>query len=47
MEPNCPEYDELPEAIKACVTLKDYLNMGDKGRRELMQDMTCPESEDE
>ena len=47
MEPNCPEYDELPEAIKACVTLKDYLNMGDKGRRELMQDMTCPEPEDE
>ena len=47
MELRCPEYDELPEVIKANVTLKEYLNMGDKGRRELLEDMTTPEPEGE
>ena len=47
MELRCPEYDELPEVIKSNITLKDYLNMGDKGRRELLEDMTTPEPEDE
>lgn len=47
MEPTCPEYDELPECIKSQITLKEFLNMGDKGRKELMQDMTLPEPEDE
>lgn len=43
MDPRCPEYDELPECIKAQVSLKEYLYMGDKGRRELISDMTEPE----
>ena len=47
MEPHCPEYDELAEVIKANVTLREYLNMGDKGRRELLEDMTTPEPEEE
>lgn len=46
MEPRCPEYDELPEAIKANVTLKEYLNMGDKGRKNLIEDLTTPEPDD-
>ena len=46
MELRCPEYDELPEVIKANVTLKEYLNMGDKGRRELLEDLTTPEPDD-
>ncbi len=44
---NHPEYDALPEAIKATISQKDFACMGDAQRRSLMEDMTMPEPETE
>ena len=38
-----PDYSSLPLCIKASVTAKDYLWMGDYSRNRLLKDMTEPE----
>lgn len=38
-------YDELPEAIRAVYSEKEYLWLGDQGRRSLVQRETEPECE--
>lgn len=38
-----PDYQSLPQCIKASVTAKDYLWMGDYARQRLIKDMTEPE----
>ena len=41
------EYQQLPEVIKTYLTEKEYQYLGDQQRRTLIEDMTCPEPEDE
>jgi hypothetical protein len=38
-----PDYQNLPLCIKASVTAKEYLWMGDYSRSRLIKDMTEPE----
>lgn len=38
-----PDYQSLPVCVKASVTAKEYLWMGDYSRRHLLKDMTEPE----
>lgn len=41
------EYDDLPIAVRANVTHKEFMWMGEQGRARLMQDFTEPDySED-
>lgn len=37
------EYESLPDAVKSCVTQKEFRWMGAEGRRRLMQDFTEPD----
>jgi hypothetical protein len=38
-----PEYQQLPEGIKASITPKEYAWLNDEARRNLQSDMTTPE----
>ena len=38
-----PDYPSLPQCIKATITAKEYLWMGDYARQRLVKDMTEPE----
>ncbi len=42
-----PDYDKLPEAIKVTISERDYACMPDEERRNLQQDMTMPEYEED
>lgn len=38
-----PEYQSLPEGIKAAFTPKEYAWLDDESRRNLQRDLTSPE----
>ncbi len=42
-----PDYEALPEAIKATITEKEYTWMPDEERRNLQEDMTMPEYQED
>jgi len=44
---NHPDYDNLPEAIKADITRKEYAWMPDELRNNLERDMTTPDYEED
>ena len=41
-----PDYQKLPEAVKAVYTPKEYAWLDDESRRNLIEDMTLPEVEE-
>lgn len=42
-----PEYDALPESIKAVYTAKEFAWLGEYGRSRLMEVECCPEPEED
>jgi len=42
-----PDYERLPEAIKAYISPKEYAWMSDEERRNLQEDMTMPEPQED
>jgi len=42
-----PDYDGLPESIKAMYTEKEYAWLGNFDRDRLLETETCPEPEDD
>ena len=42
-----PDYDALPEAIKATFTEKEYSWLSDEERNNLQRDMTMPDVEED
>ena len=41
-----PDYQNLPEGIKAVFTPKEYMYLDDESRKNLIRNMTTPEAED-